>query len=50
LTSRTSTSASIPEVYPDSRASRQGPDGDQAMDVFHHPYAYAASREPALVA
>jgi hypothetical protein len=25
-------------------------EGDQAMDVFHHPYAYAASREPALAA
>src|SRR3954447_8760154 len=25
-------------------------DGDRAMDVFHHPYAYRASREIALVA
>jgi hypothetical protein len=23
---------------------------ERAMDVFHHPYAYAASRETALVA
>jgi hypothetical protein len=22
-------------------------DGDNALDVFHHPYAYAACREPA---
>jgi hypothetical protein len=22
-------------------------DGDSALEVFHHPYAYAASREPA---
>ena len=25
-------------------------DGERALDVFHHPYAYAASRETALVA
>ena len=23
---------------------------DRALDAFHHPYAYAATREPALVA
>jgi hypothetical protein len=25
-------------------------EGDRAMDVFHHPYAYRASREIALAA
>ena len=25
-------------------------DGERAMDVFHHPYAYAASRTSSLVA
>jgi hypothetical protein len=25
-------------------------EGERALDVFHHPYAYAASRETALVA
>jgi hypothetical protein len=25
-------------------------EGERAMDVFHHPYAYAATRESALAA